>query len=92
VKPDSFATNAYDATRIVADALATVYKNTGKFDRADVRDAVAATKDFPGVAGVVNFAENGDLIAYQGVYKVNGTTPEYLGAYSVIDGKLTKVN
>ncbi len=85
--PDSFATNGYDATNIIMDAIAEVGA-----DRAAIRDAVAATKDYEGVTGKVNFAENGDLVAYQGAYKVNGTTPEYLGAYTVIDGKLTKVN
>lgn len=92
VGPDSFATNAYDGTNILLQAMDKVYKETGKFDRAAIRDAFAATKDYPGVSGTVNFAENGDLVAYQGLYKVNGTTPEYLGAYTVVDGVLTKVN
>lgn len=92
VKPDSFATNAYDASYIIAAALKNAYAATGKFERASIKDAIAATKDFQGVAGLINFAPNGDLVAYQGVYKVNGTTPEYLGAYTVVDGKLAKVN
>jgi branched-chain amino acid transport system substrate-binding protein len=89
--PDSFATNAYDAAYILFDAFEKVYAKTGKFDRKAIRDAVAATKDFQGVTGLVNFAENGDLVAYQGVYKVKGTTPNYLGAYTVVDGKLVSV-
>lgn len=89
--PDSFATNAYDAAYIIFDALEKVYAQTGAFDRKAVRDAFAATKDFPGVTGTINFAENGDLVAYQGVYKVKGTTPVYLGTYTVIDGKLVEV-
>ncbi len=87
VAPDSFATNAYDATNIIINAI----KEAGT-DRKAIRDAVASTKDFDGVTGKVNFAENGDIIAYQGAYKVNGTTPEYMGAYTVVDGKLQKVN
>lgn len=87
VAPDSFATNAYDATNIILAAI----EKAGA-DRKAIRDAVAGTKDFDGVTGKVNFAENGDIIAYQGAYKVNGTTPEYLGAYTVIDGKLEIVN
>jgi branched-chain amino acid transport system substrate-binding protein len=89
--PDSFATNAYDAAYILFDAFESVYAKTGKFDRKDVRDAVAATKDFSGVTGTINFADNGDLVAYQGVYLVKGTTPNYLGAYTVVDGKLVSV-
>ena len=92
VGPDSFATNAYDGTNILLSAMNTVYKKTGKFDRKAVRDAVAATKDYAGVSGTVNFAENGDLVAYQGLYKVNGKTPEYLGTYTVVDGKLIQID
>jgi branched-chain amino acid transport system substrate-binding protein len=92
VGPDSFATNAFDGTNILLAAMDKVYKATGKFDRKAVRDAVAATKDYPGVSGTVNFADNGDLVAYQGLYKVNKTTPEYLGTFTVVDGKLVQID
>ncbi len=92
VGPDSFACNAYDGTNILLAAIDKVYKETKNFDRKAIRDAVADTKDFPGVTGTVNFAENGDLVAYQGLYKVNGTTPEYLGSYTVVNGKLVQVD
>lgn len=49
--PDSFAATAYDAARIVLDAVARAHS----LDRKDVRDALAATKDFPGVTGTVTF-------------------------------------
>jgi len=91
ISPDSFATNAYDATNIMLDALAICVAN-GTVTRQALRDQIAATKDYSGVSGTINFAENGDLIANQGVYKVNGTTPEYVGAFQVKDGKLVKVN
>ena len=92
VGPDSFATNAYDGANILLAAMDSVYKKTGKFDRKAVRDAVAATKDYAGVSGTVNFAENGDLVAYQGVYKVNGQTPEYVGTFTVVNGKLIQID
>lgn len=92
VGPDSFATNAYDGANILLAAMDKVYKNTGKFDRKAVRDAFATTKDYPGVSGTVNFAENGDLVAYQGIYKVNKTTPEYVGTFTVVDGKLIQID
>lgn len=92
VGPDSFATNAYDGTNILLAAMESVYAATGKFDRKAVRDAVATTKDYVGVSGIVNFADNGDLVAYQGLYKVKGTTPEYLGTFTVIDGALVQVD
>ena len=89
--PDSFATNAYDAANILFTAMEKVYNETGKFDRKDIRDAFAATKDFVGVTGTINFAENGDLVAYQGVYKVDKTTPKYIVTYTVVDGELIEV-
>lgn len=86
VAPDSFATNAFDATNIYIQVM----KEVGA-DRTAIRNGVAAIKDFEGVTGLVNFAENGDLIAYQGVYRVENQTPIYLGAYTVDGGKLIEV-
>jgi branched-chain amino acid transport system substrate-binding protein len=90
-EPDSFATNAYDGTCLLIECLKSVYSATGKFDRKAIRDAVASIKDFQGVTGLINFAPNGDLVAYQGVYVVEGTTPVYQGAYTVVDGMVKKV-
>lgn len=87
VSPDSFATNAYDGTNIIIEAM-----KTAGTDRAAVRDAVAATKDFPGVSGTINFAANGDLVAYQGVYRVENQTPVFLGTYTVDNGVLIQVD
>lgn len=92
--PDSFATNSYDAAYIYFAAIERAYKKTGKFDRAAIRDEVAATKDFMGVNGKMNFESNGDLVAYQGIYQVNGNTADsvaYKGAYTVTNGKLVAV-
>lgn len=86
IGPDSFATNAYDATYI----LVSVIEKVGT-DRKAIKTGMEQVKDFEGVNGIINFAPNGDLVAYQGVYEVHGTTPEYLGAFSVEDGKLVKV-
>ena len=49
--PDSFAATAYDATRIVLDAAS----RAASLDRAAIRDALARTKNFPGVTGNVTF-------------------------------------
>lgn len=86
--PDSFSTNAYDATYILAEAI----DRAGSADREAIRDEVAATKDFEGANGIINFAENGDLIASQGVYEVVDQTPVYLGAYQVQDGHIVQVD
>ncbi|MBI5770713.1 MAG: ABC transporter substrate-binding protein [Verrucomicrobia bacterium] len=45
--PDSMAPLAYDAVMVVAEALA----RAGTTDGAKLRDALAATKNFPGVTG-----------------------------------------
>lgn len=86
IGPDSFATNAYDATYI----LVSVIEKVGT-DRKAIKTGVEQVKDFEGVNGIINFAPNGDLVAYQGIYEVHGTTPEYVGAFAVEDGKLVQV-
>ena len=86
--PDSFATNAYDATYILAAAI----DRAGSADRQAINDEVKATTDFSGANGIINFADNGDMIASQGVYQVEGTTPVYLGSFQVVDGHIIQVD
>jgi branched-chain amino acid transport system substrate-binding protein len=45
--PDAMAALGYDSVMVLADAL----KRAGTTDAAKLRDALAATKDFPGVTG-----------------------------------------
>jgi branched-chain amino acid transport system substrate-binding protein len=45
--PDALAALGYDAARVLADALKRAKSTKGD----DLRDAIAATKDFPGVTG-----------------------------------------
>ena len=52
-KPQMFAAQAFDATNIVLNAI--VAAGGANATRAKVRDAMAATKDFPGVTGVTSF-------------------------------------
>ena len=49
VTPDAGAATAYDAARLLFDA----FKRANSTDSAAVRDALAATKDFPGVTGKI---------------------------------------
>ena len=86
--PDSFATNAYDATYILAQAI----DRAGSADRELINQEVKATNDFNGANGIINFADNGDMIASQGVYEVQGTTPVYLGSFQVVDGHIVQVD
>ena len=87
IGPDSFATNAYDATNILLSVIA-----KSGVDRKAIRDGFAAVKDYEGVNGTINFAENGDLVAYQGIYTVEGNAPKYVGAFKIDNGKVVKVN
>jgi branched-chain amino acid transport system substrate-binding protein len=47
--PDAFAALGYDAVKLLADAI----KRAGAPDPAKIRDAIADTKDFPGVSGSI---------------------------------------
>jgi len=49
--PDSFAATAYDAARIMLDAVS----RASSLERRAIRDSLAATRDFPGVTGTVTF-------------------------------------
>jgi branched-chain amino acid transport system substrate-binding protein len=56
--PDALAATAYDAAKIMFDAI----KRANSLDGKAIRDALAATKDFPGVTGKVTFNENRDAV------------------------------
>jgi branched-chain amino acid transport system substrate-binding protein len=49
VAPDALAALGYDAMKVLGDAL----KRAGTTDGAKLRDAIAQTKDFPGVTGTI---------------------------------------
>ncbi len=56
-EPGTYAAMAYDATRVLLEAL----KN-GCTDREAVRAYLSTMKDFPGAAGDITFDENGDVV------------------------------
>lgn len=56
--PDALAATAYDAAKIMFDAI----KRAPSLDGTAIRDALAATKDYPGVTGNVTFNENRDAV------------------------------
>ena len=53
-KPGSFAALGYDSLGIVADAI----KRAKSTKPSDIRDALVATKDYPGVTGAITFDKN----------------------------------
>jgi branched-chain amino acid transport system substrate-binding protein len=54
--PDALAACGYDSALVLVDAI----KRAGSTDGQKVRDALAATKDFPAVTGVITINENRD--------------------------------
>ncbi|HQD89574.1 MAG TPA: ABC transporter substrate-binding protein, partial [Syntrophomonadaceae bacterium] len=52
--PDSFAALGYDAARLLADAI----ERAGEADPVKVKEALEATKDFPGITGTMSIDEN----------------------------------
>ena len=52
--PDAMVALGYDALRLLADAM----KRAGTSDPAKVNEAIAATKDFPGVTGKITLDEH----------------------------------
>jgi branched-chain amino acid transport system substrate-binding protein len=65
--PDSLGANAYDTALIVVDAI----KRAGSTDPAKLRDALAQTKNFPGIAGPITLDENRNAIKPAVILKVN---------------------
>ena len=52
--PDAMAILGYDSARVLLDAI----KRAGSADPKAIRDALAATKDFPGASGTITIDEN----------------------------------
>ena len=56
--PDALAATGYDAALIMFDAI----RRANSLDGTAIRNALAATRDFPGVTGTVTFNENRDAV------------------------------
>ena len=56
--PDAHAALAYDATRVLADAIA----RAGTTDGPKLRDALAQTKNFPGVTGLITINDERNAV------------------------------
>jgi branched-chain amino acid transport system substrate-binding protein len=88
--PDALAATAYDAAHIMFDAI----KRANSLDGKAIRDALAATKEFPGVTGKVTFNENRDAvkpivmieIKDGGIYAVRERVQVEGAAMPVLDG------
>jgi len=67
-EPDSIAALTYDATRLLADAIARAGSTEGK----RIRDALASTKDFAGVTGTITMDADRNPVKPAVILKVEG--------------------
>ncbi|MEQ1851917.1 MAG: ABC transporter substrate-binding protein [Chthoniobacteraceae bacterium] len=66
--PDAMAALGYDSAMILADAM----KRAGSTEGAKVREALAATKDFPAVTGKITIDAKRDAVKSAVILKVEG--------------------
>lgn len=74
VVPDGLAAMGYDAAEVLADAL----KRTKSLSGADVRDAIASTKDFPGVTGKITINKERNAVKPAVVVQVEGKNNKFV--------------
>ncbi len=72
--PDALAALAYDAAKVAVEALKRAPDTSG----AAVRDAIAQTKDFPGIAGTITLDENRNAVKPAVVLKVGDGQSDYV--------------
>jgi branched-chain amino acid transport system substrate-binding protein len=92
-KPDSLAALGYDSTRVLADAI----KRAGTTEGPALRDAIAATKNFNGVTGIITLGPDRNPIGKKlavleiknGQLALNGVVDPMAGAVPATDTTAT---
>jgi branched-chain amino acid transport system substrate-binding protein len=74
VVPDGLAATGYDAARIAFDAMARAPDLSGPA----LRDAIAATKDFQGVTGIISIDEDHNAVKSAVVLEIKGNQGRYV--------------
>ncbi len=72
--PDSLAAQGYDAAKVAMDGMGRAKELNGQ----SIRDAIAATKDFPGVTGIITLNRDHDAVKSAVVLKVEGGTAHFV--------------
>lgn len=72
--PDALTAVGYDAALMMADAI----KRAGALDRAKLRDALASTKNFPGVTGTFSIDANRNAVKPLVILKIVGSGGQYV--------------
>lgn len=73
--PDALAALGYDAALVAIDAI----KRAGTTESEKLRDAIAATKDFPGVTGVITLDKDRNAQKPAVVIKIKEAQREFAG-------------
>jgi branched-chain amino acid transport system substrate-binding protein len=71
--PDSLAALAYDSAKVLADAI----KRAGGTDSAKLRDAINATKEFPGVTGKITLDSSRNAVKPAVVLELNPSASKF---------------
>jgi len=66
ILPDALAALGYDSMRVLADAIT----RAGSTDSAKLRDAIAATKNFPGITGTITIDKDRNSVKSAVVLKL----------------------
>jgi branched-chain amino acid transport system substrate-binding protein len=74
VVPDGLAAMGYDAAKVLANAMT----RAKSLSSADIRDAIASTKDFPGVTGQITINEKRNATKPAVVVQVEGKTNKFV--------------
>jgi branched-chain amino acid transport system substrate-binding protein len=73
-RPDALAAVGYDAALVMIDSI----KRAGSTDRAKIRDAIAATKNYPGVTGTITIDKDRNAIKPAVILQVKGNKAVYV--------------
>jgi branched-chain amino acid transport system substrate-binding protein len=80
--PDAFAALGYDSVNLLADAI----KRAGSTDPEKLRDAIAGTKDFPGVTGKITINPERNANKSAVIITIKNGAPHY---FETIEPKST---
>lgn len=73
VKPDALGALGYDAAMLLFDAM----KRAKSLGGRDLRDAIAATKNYQGVTGTINFDQNRDAVKPAVILRMENAQPVF---------------
>jgi branched-chain amino acid transport system substrate-binding protein len=76
--PDALAALGYDSAMILFDAI----RRANSTEPAAIRDAIAATENFPGITGNITMDENRNPVKPAVVLKVQDGTLEFVESVS----------